>query len=283
MQLVRTEKLSDALGAEVSGVDLAQPLAPAVFAGIRAAWLEHLVLRFRGQRLSDPQLLAFSRNFGELDPPGPNPYGRPFLPDHPEMNVISNIKAHGVPIGGLGDGEAIWHADMTYAERPPMAAVLYALEVPPSGGDTYWANMALAYQALPEDLRRSVEGREAIHDATYNSAGVMRKGYDEVRDPRQAPGARHPLVRIHPETGRKCLYLGRRRNSYVVGLELAQSERLLDALWAHATQPAFTFRQQWRAGDVLIWDNRCTLHRRDAFDPAARRLLHRTQIKDSGN
>jgi taurine dioxygenase len=283
MQLVRTEKLSDALGAEVSGVDLAQPLAPAVFAGIRAAWLEHLVLRFRGQRLSDPQLLAFSRNFGELDPPGPNPYGRPFLPDHPEMNVISNIKAHGVPIGGLGDGEAIWHADMTYAERPPMAAVLYALEVPPSGGDTYWANMVLAYQALPEDLRRSVEGREAIHDATYNSAGVMRKGYDEVRDPRQAPGARHPLVRIHPETGRKCLYLGRRRNSYVVGLELAQSERLLDALWAHATQPAFTFRQQWRAGDVLIWDNRCTLHRRDAFDPAARRLLHRTQIKDSGN
>lgn len=283
MHFVKTEKLSDALGAEVSGVDLAQPLAPAVFAGIRTAWLEHLVLRFRGQKLSDPQLLAFSRNFGELDAPGPNPYGRPFLPDHPEMNVISNIKAQGVPIGGLGDGEAIWHADMTYVERPPMAAVLYALEVPPAGGDTYWANMVLAYEALPEDLRQSVEGREAIHDATYNSAGVMRKGYEEVRDPRQAPGARHPLARIHPETGRKCLYLGRRRNSYVVGLELAESERLLDALWAHATQPAFTFRQQWRAGDVLIWDNRCTLHRRDAFDPAARRLMHRTQIRASRN
>lgn len=283
MHFFKTEKLSDALGAEVSGVDLAQPLAPAVFAGIRAAWLEHLVLRFRGQKLSDPQLLAFSRNFGELDPPGPNPYGRPFLPDHPEMNVISNIKAQGVPVGGLGDGEAIWHADMTYVEKPPMAAVLYALEVPPTGGDTYWANMVLAYEALPEDLKQCVEGREANHDATYNSAGLMRKGYEEVRDPRQAPGARHSLVRTHPETGRRSLFLGRRRNSYVVGLELAESERLLDALWAHATQPAFTFRQQWRVGDVLIWDNRCTLHRRDAFDPAARRLMHRTQIKDPGN
>jgi taurine dioxygenase len=107
----------------------------------------------------------------------------------------------------------------------------------------------------------------------------MRKGYKEVTDPRTAPGARHPLVRAHPETGRMCLFLGRRRNSYVLGLELAESEALLDELWAHATRPGHTFRQQWRAGDLLIWDNRCTLHRRDAFDPAARRLLHRTQIK----
>jgi taurine dioxygenase len=107
----------------------------------------------------------------------------------------------------------------------------------------------------------------------------MRKGYKEVTDPRQAPGARHELVRAHPETGRKCLFLGRRRNSAVLGLELAESDALLDALWAHATQAQFTFRQQWRAGDVLIWDNRCTLHRRDAFDPNARRLMHRTQIK----
>ncbi|HET9349972.1 MAG TPA: TauD/TfdA family dioxygenase, partial [Burkholderiales bacterium] len=246
-----------------------------------AAWLEHMVLRFRGQKLTDPQLLAFSRNFGELDPPGPNPLGRPFLPDHPEMNVISNIREGGVPIGGLGDGEAIWHADMTYVERPPMAAILYAIEIPPAGGDTYWANMVLAYEALPTALKRRVEGLEAVHDATYNSAGAMRKGYNEVTDPRTAPGARHRLVRTHPETGRRSLFLGRRRNSYVVGLELEESERLLDELWRHATQPQFTFRQQWRVGDVMVWDNRCTLHRRDAFDPGARRLLHRTQIRAS--
>jgi alpha-ketoglutarate-dependent taurine dioxygenase len=273
------EKLAESLGAEIRGVDLSQPIAPELFARIRAAWLEHMVLRFRGQKLTDPQLLAFSRNFGELDPPGPNPLGRPFLPDHPQMNVISNIKEGGVPLGGLGDGEAIWHADMTYVERPPMATILYAIEIPPSGGDTYWANMVLAYEALPATLKRRIDSLEAVHDATYNSAGAMRKGYKEVTDPRTAPGARHPLVRTHPETGRRSLFLGRRRNSYVLGLELDESERLLDELWRHATQRQFTFRQQWRVGDVMVWDNRCTLHRRDAFDPTARRLLHRTQIR----
>jgi taurine dioxygenase len=277
--LVEIRKLGDALGADVLGLDLSKPIERSVFDEVRKAWLDHLVLRFRDQKLTDPQVLAFSRNFGELDPPGPNPLGRPFLADHPEMNVISNIKEGGVPIGGLGDGEAIWHADMTYIERPPMAAILYAIEIPPAGGDTYWANMYVAYETLPPDLRRRIEGREAVHDATYNSAGTMRKGYQEVTDPRNAPGARHPLVRIHPETGRPCLFLGRRRNSYIVGLELEESEALLDELWAHATQPRFTFRQQWRVGDVMVWDNRCTLHRRDAFDPRARRLLHRTQIR----
>jgi len=279
--LLKVTKLADALGAEIEGLDLARAIEPRVFTEVRKAWLEHLVIRIRGQSLSDPQVLEFSRNFGELDPPGPNPLGRPFLADHPEMNVISNIKVDGVPLGGLGDGEAIWHADMTYVERPPMAAILYAILIPPTGGDTYWANMYLAYETLPAELKRRVESLEAVHDATYNSAGAMRKGYKEVTDPRNAPGARHPLVRTHPETGRKSLFLGRRRNSYLVGLELAESEALLDALWAHATQPQFTFHQQWRVGDVLVWDNRCTLHRRDAFDPRARRLLHRTQIRAS--
>ena len=279
MASIRVRKLAPALGAELSGVDLSRSLSQESFAEIRSAWLDHLVLRFRDQKLSDPHLLAFSRLFGDLDPPGPNPYGSPFLPEHPEINVISNIKAGGAPIGGLGDGEAIWHADMTYVDSPPMAAILYALEVPPSGGDTYWANMVLAYEKLPANLKKRIEGRKAVHDATYNSAGFMRKGYQEVTDPRKAPGAQHALIRTHPETGRPCLFLGRRRNSYIVGMELDESEALLDEVWAHATQDQFTFRQQWRVGDLLIWDNRCTLHRRDAFDPSARRLMHRTQIK----
>lgn len=278
---LRITKLAEPLGAEVSGVDLAAALPEEMFSAIQEAWLEHLVLRFRGQSLTDPQLMAFSRRFGELDPPGPNPYGKPFLADHPEMNVISNIKVGGVPIGGLGDGEAIWHADMTYVEKPPKGAMLYALEVPASGGDTYWASMYAAYETLPDDLKARIHGRRAVHDATYNSAGQRRKGYAELTDPREAPGARHPLVRAHPQTGRPCLFLGRRRNSYVEGLALEESEALLDRLWAHATQPRFAFRQQWRAGDLVLWDNRCTLHRRDAFDPAARRLMHRTQIRDS--
>jgi len=279
MLSLQVKKLGDALGAEVSGVDLSQPLPTETFAEIRKAWLDHLVLRFRGQRLSDPQLIAFSKLFGELDLPGPNPYGKSFLAEFPEVNVISNIKVDGAPMGGLGDGEAIWHADMTYIDTPPMAAILHALELPPSGGDTYWANMYLAYEVLPADLKQRIKGRKAIHDASYNSAGQMRKGYKEVMDARQAPGAHHRLVRMHPETDRPCLFLGRRRNSYILGVSLDESEALLDELWAHATQPQFTFRQEWREGDVLLWDNRCTLHRRDSFDPSARRLMHRTQIK----
>src|SRR5436190_23903280 len=145
MSAISIRRIGEALGAEVSGVDVSKPIAADTFAAIRKAWLDNLVLRFRGQKLSDPQMLRFSQLFGELDPPGPNPYGKPFLPQHPEMNVISNIKSDGVPIGGLGEGEAIWHADMTYVEQPPMAAILHALEVRPEGGDTYWANMYLAY------------------------------------------------------------------------------------------------------------------------------------------
>ncbi len=263
----------------MSGVDASKPVSADTFAAIRKAWLDNLVIRFRGQKLTDPQMLEFSRLFGELDPPGPNPYGKAFLPRHPEMNVISNVKEDGVPIGGLGDGEAIWHSDMTYVDTPPSAALLYALELPAEGGDTYWANMYLAYEALPADMKKRIEGLKAIHDATYNSAGIKRKGYDDVTDPRRAPGAHHGLVRRHPETARKCLFLGRRRNSYIVGLPLEESEALLDALWAHATQPRFAFCQQWQVGDLMIWDNRCTLHRRDPFDPNARRVMHRTQIK----
>lgn len=270
--------LGRALGAEVSGVDL-RDLDDATFAQVKAAWLEHLVLRFRGQRLSDPELLALSRRFGELDPPGPNPYGGPFLPEFPEINVISNVKVDGRPIGNLGDGEASWHCDMTYIERPPRAALLHALELPPSGGDTFWSNMYLAYETLPPHLERAIAGRRAIHDATYNSAGILRKGMKEVTDPREAPGAQHPLVIVHPETRRPALFLGRRRNSYIVGLELAESEALLDELWAHTTRPELTFRQVWQVNDLILWDNRCTLHRRDAFDASARRIMHRTQIK----
>jgi taurine dioxygenase len=279
MPSVTVTPLASALGAEVSGVDLHLPLDSATLAAVKQAWDKHLVLRFRGQALSDPQLLAFSRLFGELDPPGPNPYGKPFLAEFPEINVISNVKVDGVPIGNLGDGEAVWHCDMTYVDKPPRAAMLHALDVPPSGGDTFWSNMYLAYETLPSKLKEKIAGHRAIHDSIYNSAGMMRKGMKEVTDPREAPGAHQPLVIRHPDTGRAALFLGRRRNSYIVGMTLKESDALLDALWAHATKPEFTFRQEWRCHDLILWDNRCTLHRRDSFDPTVSRVMHRTQIK----
>jgi taurine dioxygenase len=168
---------------------------------------------------------------------------------------------------------------MSYREKPVSFAILHALEVPPSGGNTYFANQYLAYETLPSALKERLTGLLLIHDETYNSAGQMRKGFQEVTDPRLAPGARHPLFRTHPQTGKKALYLGRRRNAYIVGLPLEESEQLLDELWAHASRQEFTWCQEWRVGDTIVWDNRCLIHRRDPFDPDARRMMHRVQIK----
>jgi taurine dioxygenase len=276
---VATQSLDDPLGAEVRRIDLSLPLAQGEIDAIEEAWRTRLVVVFRGQQLSDPQLLAFSRYFGELDPPGPNPYGEPYNKEFPEINVISNVIENGKPIGGLGDGEAVWHADMTYVDVPPKAAILHALEIPPSGGNTYFADMFAAYETLPASLKKAAAGKIAVHDASRNSAGFLRKGYQEVTDVRATVGARHPLIRTDAKTGRKALFLGRRPNSYVIGMEIADSEALLDGLWAHATQPRFVMCHEWRVGDVLMWNNLSVLHRRDPFDPAARRVMHRTQIK----
>ena len=273
------ENLEAALGAIVRGIDLSRPLAADEVRTLEHVWRERLVVVLRGQRLSDPQLIAFSRQFGELDPPGPNPYGEPFIREHPELNVISNVVENGKPIGNLGDGEAVWHADMTYVEVPPKAAVLYSLEVPPSGGNTYFANMFAAFDALPTGLKAAAQGRIAVHDGSTNSAGMLRKGYKKVTDVREVEGARHPLVRTDPRTGRKALFLGRRPNSYVTGLAVPESEELLDALWAHATKPQFAMCHTWQVGDVLMWNNLCVLHRRDPFDAKSRRVMHRSQIK----
>jgi taurine dioxygenase len=279
MQKITVTKLADALGAQISGVDLTKPLHEEIVDQLKAAWSEHLVLRFRGQKLTDPELLTLTRHFGEIDPPGPNPQGKPYLPEFPEINVISNIKQNGESIGGLGDGEAVWHTDMTYIESPPKGAFLHALEIPPSGGDTSWSNMHLAYENLSTELKDLIADKKAIHDATYNSAGFMRRGMSEVTDPRQAPGAHHPLVIKHPVTGLPSLFLGRRRNSYIIGMELKDSEELLDELWSHVSNPAYCFTQVWKLYDLMLWDNHSTMHRRDNFDPNSRRMMHRTQIK----
>jgi len=267
------------LGAEVRGLDAARPPGPAGAGALRRALDEHLVLLARDQRLDDSALIAFSRLFGALDPPGPNPYGGPFLPEFPEVNVISNVVENGRPIGNLGAGEAVWHADMTYLDKPPKAALLYALEAPEGQGDTHFANQFAAWNALPDALKARIEGLRCVHDSAHNSAGMLRRGYRETSDPRETPGARQPLVRTDPATGRKALFLGRRPHAWIVGLDVAENDALLDRLWAYACDPRFVWRHRWRAGDLLVWSNLGLLHRRDSFDPAARRIMHRTQIQ----
>jgi taurine dioxygenase len=269
------------LAAEIRGVDL-RSIGDAEFAAIHRAWLDHLVLLFRGQSLSDDDLIAFSRRFGELDWAPIQETGRRFVEGHPELYVVSNVVENGVPIGSLGAGEAVWHTDMSYLPDPPKASMLYALEIPPSGGNTGFVNMYAVYEALPAALKQRVAGLRVKHVGTYNSGGYLRAGVTPTDDPRDAPGMLHPLVCTHPETERKCLYLGRRRNAYIEGLALAESEKLLDEIWGYAERTEFTWYNTWRVGDLVLWDNRCTMHRRDPFDPAARRIMHRTQIKGSG-
>lgn len=280
-QSVRVTPSGKGLGADVSGIDVRQPLSAAEVEAISQAWMDHLVLRFRGfQGMTVTQLADFSRNFGTLDkaPVKSDPTGKVSPDDHAEITVISNVVVDGKAIGGLGSYEAVWHADMTYNDRPPKGSALFAHEIPPTGGNTSFTNMYRAYETLPADLKHRVETLKCVHDASRNSAGELRLGFEDNTDPRHTLGAVHPIVRTHPVTGRKCLFLGRRRNAYIAGLPVAKSEDLLDQLWAHATQPQFAWEQVWQLGDIILWDNRCTQHRRDSFDASTRRLMYRTQI-----
>ena len=265
-------------GAEIQGVDL-RTIDADDFSNIYRAWLKHSVLLFRGQILTDNDLIGFSSKFGGLDLAPIQESGRRFVEGHPEIYVVSNVIKNGEPIGSLGAGEATWHTDMSYLAQPPKASILYALEVPPAGGNTYFCNMYRAYESLPEELKRRIASMSLKHDGTYNSGGYVRQGVTAADDPTTSPGEYHPLVCTHPETKRLLLYLGRRRNAYIKGLPLAESESLLDELWSYATREEFAWHNEWRVGDLVLWDNRCTMHRRDPFDATSRRIMHRTQVK----
>jgi taurine dioxygenase len=273
---------SAALGAEIQNVEL-NSVSDQDFNEIHRVWIEHLVVLFRSQQLTIEALIAFSRRFGELDWAPVQETGRRFVEGHPEIYVVSNVIEGGAPIGSLGAGEAVWHTDMSYLDHPPKASMLYAVEVPPAGGDTHFCNMYRAYESLPDALKQRISGLALKHDATYNSGGYVRQGLAATDDPVQSPGVYHPLVGIHPESGRRGLYLGRRRNAYVKGLPLAESEALLDELWSYATRDDIAWGHHWQPGDVVLWDNRCTMHRRDSFDPNSRRILYRTQIKSASS
>lgn len=275
LEIVPTGKI----GAELRGVDLAALAAPEIDA-IKKAWYRYDVLVFRNQKLTDDDLLSFSRNFGDLDPPPNQGAGRKSPPGYPDIYVVSNVlDEKGEPIGALGDGEAAWHTDMSYSPMPPDASMLYSLEIPSGGGDTWFCSMKAALAKMPRALVDRVRNLDIKHDGTYDSGGYVRKGMAGSDDPRTSVGTPHPIIIEHPVSGERALYLGRRRNAYIMGLGLEESERLLDDLWSYAETAVY--RHKWALGDFVLWDNRTTMHRRDAFDPKARRILHRTQIKGS--
>ncbi len=277
-----------AVGAEIRGVDLAQSVPAEIAAALRAAWHDRLVLLIRGQYLDAAHYLDAARIFGEPVEGGARRYikaaGIALDDRFPELSILSNLDEDGRPVrdnGGLGSLEVVWHSDNSYVECPPAGSCLYSLEVPTHTGNTSFNNQYLAYETLPDKLKRAIAGKRTKQDASRNSAGVLRPGLKKPERPDDVPGPMHPLVRVHPDTGRKALYLGRRRvypSQFVEGLGETESEALLDRLWAHATRPELGWTHVWQPGDFLVWDNRCAMHYREEVDDTQRRVMFRTQF-----
>ena len=276
-----------ALGAEIRGVDL-KALDDASFGRIHAAWLDHLLVVFRGQAMAAQDLVNLARRFG-TPVTSSNLHQRGLeertanqifdLP--PEITVVTNVREKGKAVGILGDGEVVWHADFSFKERPTAARMLLAVEIPPAelGGLTFFVNCYAAYDTLPDDMKQRIAGKTIKQANIVDTAMQLRPGASLDADIREIPGPSHPIISTHPETGRNMLFLGRRHSAYVSGCSLEASEALLDELWAHCTDPRFAYVHEWAVGDVVVWDNRATLHRRDAFDSQSRRLLYAAQVE----
>lgn len=273
--------LGENLGAELRGIDV-NHMSDSQFEELHRHWLDWGVVRLRHQNLTDAGLQRFSQRFGPLEerPLGQMPQEQRRNIKNRFVTVISNIKVDGKPIGGLGNKEAAWHSDMTYIEQPPPASVLMCIETPSSGGETQFSDQTAAYRALPEALCGKVQTLTIKHNAMHTSVGSLRPGFEPISDPRRTPGAIHPIVRVHEETGVPALYLGRRQLAYIPGLSVEESDQMLDEIWRYAALPEHIWTQRWQVGDLVIWDNRRVMHRREAFDGNARRLMKRCQVRE---
>jgi taurine dioxygenase len=276
-----------ALGAEIRGIDLAR-LDDAGFAMIHSTWLAHLLVVFRNQAAGANDIVNLVRRFGtpvtssnlhqsKLEERTANQVFN--LP--PEITVVTNVREQGKPVGILGDGEVVWHSDFSFKDAPTAARMLLAVEVPPSelGGHTYFLNCYAAYDALPDEMKRRLSGMTIKQANIVDTAMQIRPGATLDADIRTIPGPSHPIISTHPETGASMLFLGRRHSAYVNGCSLEDSEGLLNELWAHCTEPRFCYEHRWAVGDVVVWDNRATLHRRDAFESTSRRVLYAAQVE----
>ena len=267
---------ADGFGAEVIGVDLGRPLADAVFQAVRQAFHDRRLLLFRDQEIAPGGQLAFSRFFGPLEG---HVNRETRHPEHPEIQVFANTDHAGQPTGVHPEkGTLVWHTDKSYLARPSLTTMLYALAIPARGGDTLYADMHRAYEALTEEMKQRIAPLRAVHDWVRSREKTDERPATE-QERRQAPPVDHPLVRTHPENGCKCLYFGNHA-SHILGWPRADGEALLAELLQHATAPAFVYRHEWRLHDLLMWDNRATMHKATAYDLATeRRIMHRTVVR----
>jgi taurine dioxygenase len=266
---LRVKPLCSVIGAEVQGVDLRDPIGDTLKQQLHDVWHEHLVILMRNQQLDEDSQVRFAETFGQ---PAPVSSGRSFSQKHASVMMISNIRENGEPIGALPDGEMHFHTDQCHQELPAKATILYAMEIPSKGGDTLFANAYAAYETLPEDLKSRIIGRRALN--AYEKDTTQRStSYDNA-------GASywHPIVRTHPATGRKALYVNRLMTREIEGLSRKESDDILEFLFDHQEQPRFVYAHSWRPGDVVMWDNRCSLHARTDFSAGERRLLRRVTI-----
>ena len=275
---IEFRKLSEAAGAEIIGVDFTRPIDAPTADAIREAWLEHLVLVVRGQELGDDDQTRFCRLFGELGArTRPLELRKELTTGYGsgEVMYVSNLKVDGKAIGSLSDGEMLFHIDQCFTERPAMANTLYALEVPKRGGDTMFANLYRAYETLPDAMKRRIAGRKALHFYQYNAVNAQDNQFDE-----KARHYTHPIVRRHPVSGRRSLYVNRLMTHHIVDMDAAESREILTELFDHLERPDFVYSHKWRKQDLVIWDNRCTAHARTDFDPAEPRHLRRFTVRN---
>ncbi len=271
-------QLSNALGAEIFGLDLSRPLDDATFANVHRAHLEYLVLVFRDQNLTPPQHIEFSQRFGPLDL---HPADDAVLPDHPFILLVSTRRENGEYIG-LPDGGPKWHSDISYRENPSLGSMLYGIEIPEDGGDTGFANMYIAYETLPKSLRNAVEGKRGVFLAGRNNEKqTFRRTLSQAQKDK-TPAIAHPTVRTHPETGRQSIFANEQHTIAIEGMRDDESDAILAELFEHCTRREFTHYHEWRHGDLTFWNNRCTLHIADLTrldDPSYIRHMHRTTIQ----
>jgi taurine dioxygenase len=268
------QRVGHACGARVTGVDLSKPVSDETFEAIRKAWLEHQVLVFPEQNLDPRTLVDFTRRFGELDDYATQTFNR--HPDYKEVFVLSNKKqANGKPFPTYNSGQN-WHTDLSYTLRPAKGTAVYCIEKPSVGGDTMFANMYLAYERLSPKMRDFLDGLEAVHDASLIE-GLDKRGPEIANEFRRLnPPVVHPAVRVHPESGRKALYVNERVRNFL-GLSEAESKPIVKFLCEHAVQPRHVFRHYWNVGDLVLWDNRCLVHLAVGdYDPAEIRHMIRT-------
>ncbi len=272
-RILETRPLTQTFGAELAGIDLSEDHSDETIERVRSLWREHKLLLFRGQKLREKDLVRFSRHFGPLEIHVRREY---LSRENPEVLLVSNVRESGKSLGILADHEVGWHYDQIYLERPAVGSLLYSVKVPPEGGNTYFADMHAAYEALSVRTKVRIEGRRAVQ--SYEAFNRMYSEPTSKEQKRKTPDVTHPMVRKHPYTGRKALYICPGMTTKILGLPEEESDALLAELFEWCVRPEFVYVHRWRQGDALLWDNACTMHRRDPFDGRNQRLLKRTTI-----